>query len=93
VDGVPLTRALEPEGADRAVLIEVFERKADQFQGVRTARYTYVERTGDKNELYDLRTDPHQLENVIDDPEYAQVRDELAKRLEKLRDCSGKSCR
>lgn len=93
VDGVPLTEALTPAGAERAVLIEVFERKADQFQGLRTARYTYVERENDRDELYDLREDPHQLENVIDDPEYAQVRDELARRLEELRDCSGKSCR
>lgn len=93
VDGVPLTRALRPAGADRAVLIEVFERKADQFQGLRTARYTYVERDGDRDELYDLRRDPAQLRNVIDDPRYARVRAELAKRLARMRDCSGRSCR
>jgi arylsulfatase A-like enzyme len=93
VDGVPLTRALRPAGAKRAVLIEVFERKADQFQGLRTARYTYVERDGDRDELYDLREDPAQLRNVIDDPRYARVREELARRLAQLRDCRGKDCR
>ena len=33
-------------------------------------------------ELYDLRTDPHQMHNVADDPDYAMVRDHLAHTLE-----------
>ncbi|NBB72918.1 MAG: sulfatase-like hydrolase/transferase [Bacteroidetes bacterium] len=33
-------------------------------------------------ELYDLRTDPHQMHNVAGDPEYAMVRDHLAHTLE-----------
>ena len=33
-------------------------------------------------ELYDLRTDPHQMHNVADDPDYAMVRDHLARTLE-----------
>jgi arylsulfatase A-like enzyme len=34
-------------------------------------------------ELYDLRTDPHQLHNVATDPDYADVRQRLAERLTK----------
>jgi hypothetical protein len=33
-------------------------------------------------ELYDLRTDPHQMRNVVDDPNYKMVRDHLAHTLE-----------
>jgi len=32
-------------------------------------------------ELYDLEADPHELRNVVDDPAYRQVRDDLARRL------------
>jgi hypothetical protein len=32
-------------------------------------------------ELYDLKNDPGQLQNVADQPEYAQVRERLAERL------------
>ncbi len=35
----------------------------------------------DRNELYDLQNDPHELNNVYDDPAYAEVRRELAERL------------
>ena len=35
-------------------------------------------------ELYDLKNDPHQLQNVADRPEYAAARDELARKLTTL---------
>jgi arylsulfatase A-like enzyme len=35
-------------------------------------------------ELYDLRTDPHQLHNVASDPDYADARQRLAERLTTL---------
>ena len=35
-------------------------------------------------ELYDLVEDPHQLNNVADDPAYAPVRDDLERRLWRL---------
>ena len=91
IDGVQLEDALQPEGEDRAVLIEVFERKADQFSGLRTADYAYAEREGNA-ELYDLANDPFELENVVGDPAYADVQAELAERLADLRDCAGESC-
>lgn len=31
--------------------------------------------------LFDLKKDPYELENVIDSPEYAGIKDELLKRL------------
>lgn len=35
-------------------------------------------------ELYDLRTDPHQLHNVATDPDYAEARKRLTERLDSL---------
>jgi hypothetical protein len=54
-----------------------------QYYGVRdVARgYTYVEHANGVWELYDLNTDPWQLENVIAEPEYDAIRAELAARL------------
>ncbi|MFW5977655.1 MAG: sulfatase/phosphatase domain-containing protein, partial [Halohasta sp.] len=48
---------------------------------VRTDRYKFVYNGPDRNELYDLATDPHELQNLVDHPEYADVRAEMARRL------------
>jgi N-acetylglucosamine-6-sulfatase len=93
IDGRSLVDAARAQGKPREVLLEVFERKADQFVGLRTARYAYAERVGDRDELYDLRTDPHQLRNVVSDPDYAQVLARLRTRVADLRDCVGVRCR
>ena len=63
------------------------------YKGVRTDRYTYVlwTETGEE-ELYDRRADPYQLQNVAADPAYADVRTELAAKLERLEDCRGEAC-
>ena len=60
---------------------------------MRTDRYTYVvwTETGEE-ELYDRKADPFQLQNVAADPAFADVKADLAGKLEKLRDCAGKSC-
>jgi hypothetical protein len=34
-----------------------------------------------REELYDLKVDPHQMKNVAADPKYAQVRADLQRRL------------
>jgi arylsulfatase A-like enzyme len=48
---------------------------------VRTDRYKFVYNGPDVNELYDLREDPHELNNLVDHPGYAGVRRSLAERL------------
>jgi arylsulfatase A-like enzyme len=93
IDGRSLVDAARAQGEPREVLLEVFERKADQFVGLRTARYAYAEREGDRDELYDLRADPHQLRNVVSDPDYAEVLARLRTRVADLRDCVGARCR
>lgn len=47
----------------------------------RTRDYKYVRRLYEKDELYDLKADPHELHNLIDDPELAPVLAALKERL------------
>lgn len=93
VDGRSLVAAARGTASSRDVLLEVFERKVDQFVGLRTPRFAYAERDGARDELYDLRADPHQLDNLIADPRFATVRARLGQRLEVLRECAGEECR
>lgn len=64
LDGVPLQVASGPDGGRRAVLTEVFERKQDRFQGIRTARYLYARHSDGEIELYDRRHDPGELKKL-----------------------------
>ncbi|MDR9431937.1 MAG: sulfatase-like hydrolase/transferase [Natronomonas sp.] len=50
---------------------------------VRTERFKFVFNGPDRNELYDLREDPHELINIADHPEYEDERRSLARRLGK----------
>ncbi len=47
---------------------------------IRTDQYRYSEE-GRIKELYDYRTDPHSEINVADDPEYAEIVEQLSERL------------
>jgi arylsulfatase A-like enzyme len=47
----------------------------------RTKDYKYVHRLYEKDELYDLKSDPKQLYNRIDDPSMAEIRAKLKDRL------------
>lgn len=87
-------------GADRTLLIQSGMRGPDpqdlgwDFRGVRTDRYTLVYwLTTGFVELYDRRRDPHQIRNVADNPRYAAVLEELARRTRELGECSDESCR
>jgi len=48
---------------------------------VRTDRYKYVFNAPDGDELYDLAADPHELQNLVDHPDYRDVRARLRDRL------------
>jgi arylsulfatase A-like enzyme len=61
-------------------------------QGVRTGRYLYVEHASRERELYDLRTDPRQVTNLVDRPRMRRVVKALAHELDTLRDCVGAQC-
>ncbi|MEM4780210.1 MAG: sulfatase-like hydrolase/transferase [Halalkalicoccus sp.] len=54
---------------------------------LRTERYKYVHNAPDGNELYDFEHDPHELQNLIGHPDYADVRTDLETRLvERMRE-------
>jgi N-acetylglucosamine-6-sulfatase len=63
-----------------------------QFRALRTAEYTYVEYQTGEIELYDLRADPDQLNNLaaIANPALLQA---LADWLARLSVCKGATCR
>jgi len=87
LDGRSLSQQADFPGRD-AVLIEVFERH-QAFQGVRTDRYAYAEYETGERELYDLRQDPQQLDNLARSARLAPLRTRLARRLAILKDCVG----
>ncbi len=66
------------------------------YRGIRTQSYAYLEHElvggSIETELYDLRTDPWELENKYNDPKYQMVINNLRNRLTELRSCSGTSC-
>lgn len=47
------------------------------YRGLRTGRYTYVRRLDGPWLLYDNETDPYQMKNRINDPEFADLQEEL----------------
>jgi N-acetylglucosamine-6-sulfatase len=64
------------------------------YHALRTARWLYVDYQDDTQglELYDLRADPDNLENLASRPRYARVRARLARRLAALESCAGPAC-
>ena len=64
-----------------------YERDHDGFGGYQpmraivTDRYKLALHMTDKDELYDIEKDPYNLSNLIDDPAYAQIRNELHDRI------------
>jgi N-acetylglucosamine-6-sulfatase len=52
-----------------------------EYFGIRTERYLYAETQHDRAELYDLESDPYQLENQIDNSEYKDVIETLSTEL------------
>ena len=63
------------------------------YQGVRTDRYLYAQYGNGEHELYDLRTDPFELQNQAGNPVFAQTQAALEKLLASEAGCAGKTCR
>ncbi len=64
------------------------------FDGFMVGPYKYFryDESGEA-ELYDLDRDPWELENVIDSPEYIQVRQYMEAYLPRVVNCAGSECR
>lgn len=77
----------QPEPADRAALYMAVAPFAGrgfnrEYRAIRTCRYTYVRGLEGPWLLFDDRQDPHQLENLIERPEWASLRADLDSRLQ-----------
>ncbi len=61
------------------------------FQAVRTETHKYVEHDNGEKELYDLQTDPYELDNVYESA-YPSLIENLKAKLDALKSCSKKGC-
>jgi len=84
----PLLRSENPPWRS-AVLLEKLGKGA--YEGVRTETHKYVEYDNGKKELYDLETDPYELESLHESTSPSLLEDLKAK-LDALKNCSKKGC-
>jgi N-acetylglucosamine-6-sulfatase len=88
-----LGRALDLEAYFSPDATEDPEDPPLNYQGVRTDRYLYAEYGSGEQELYDLRTDPFELQNASGNPAYTAVQGALRGLLASVRNCAGRGCR
>jgi len=93
VNGTSLVPLLNDVNADwrDSILLEHWPTedgigsKIPEFYAVRTADWKYVEYSTGEKELYDLKNDPDELENVADKSEYTETQKQLKIRLDELK--------
>jgi N-acetylglucosamine-6-sulfatase len=88
-----LGRAMDLETYFNPDDLEDSEDPPLNYQGVRTDRYLYAQYGTGERELYDLRTDPFELQNQAGNPVFAQAQTALEKLLTSAARCAGKTCR
>jgi N-acetylglucosamine-6-sulfatase len=74
--------------ADRGVLSEI-STDSLAYSAIRTRDDMYAQYPDGERELYDLKADPWELQNIAGTPAAASVEQSLAARLRSLRRCSG----
>jgi N-acetylglucosamine-6-sulfatase len=96
-DGRSLSPLLHGEGTPSwrrsSVLLEGFAgRGARVYGAVRTESHKYVEYDNGEKELYDLTSDPYELDSIHETADSSLLED-LGTRLDALRSCAGSGCR
>ncbi|MDQ2622166.1 MAG: sulfatase [Actinomycetota bacterium] len=66
---------------------------AVNYRGYRVGPYKYIRYRNGARELYDLKRDPHELNNRIDKPRYDEVQRYMARHLDEVISCHGEACR
>ncbi len=61
------------------------------WRGIRTKEWTYAYHFSGDWVMYDLKNDPYQLKNLIDNPKFAAKKEELREQLESMRKTLGES--
>jgi arylsulfatase A-like enzyme len=92
-----LTGDTPPTDRRSAFLLEHWNEYAQEYvvpdyKGLHTSDYVYVKYASGDRELYDLRIDPYELQNLYETADSALVA-QLESRLEALNDCAGQTCR
>jgi N-acetylglucosamine-6-sulfatase len=62
------------------------------YYGIRLGPYKYIEWPDGEKELYDINTDPSELNNIVRDKNYTPIRTFLHEELVRLEECSGRTC-
>ncbi len=88
VDGQSLVPLLKGTNTWRDALMIETQTFYGHYYAVHTGRYVYCELDGDRSELYNLETDPYQLNNAIDEPGNAPIVAALKIRLHQIRSVS-----
>jgi N-acetylglucosamine-6-sulfatase len=63
------------------------------YEGIRLGPFKYIAWPDREKELYDINTDPNELNNIARDPNYFPVRNFLHRQLRRMEDCVGRECR
>jgi len=84
VDWSPFVRGERASSGDEAALLvmpaafaEMRQNGMEPYRGLRTARHTYVRTVDGPWLLYDNARDPFQMENLVDSPAHAELRQRL----------------
>ncbi|MGA7606168.1 MAG: sulfatase/phosphatase domain-containing protein, partial [Anaerolineales bacterium] len=81
VDGMSFVKLIKGEPWRDNILIESWPERG-YWAGIRTYRCVYVETENDLSELYDLQTDPFELNNLIHDAQDQAIIADLKAKLQ-----------
>ncbi len=87
---VPVLKGEEPEEWRTSLYYHYYEfpsiHMAKRHYGIRTERYKLIHFYNDIDEweLYDLRNDPSEMHNLIDHPDYQEIKNDLHRQLDSL---------
>ena len=96
LSGLPIPKSIEGEsmvdainskeaGEDKAALVmqlAPFAGDYDEYRGIYTSRYAYVKILDGPSRLFDNDTDPLQMNNLVNKPEYAKLQEKLELKLQ-----------